>query len=96
MGPRPDVGPLRGRFLGDSKRATAKAASRAPYGPQECRPDGNRKAQGSQGGDSGDVSATSPQSVVTAWPLSPMSPTVSPRHLRVERTDVATLAGLGR
>lgn len=39
--------------------------------------------------------ATSLQSAVTARPLSPMSPTVSPRFLGAERMDVATLASLG-
>lgn len=67
--------------------------------PQRGTLPGPRTATGGAGGSrertAGTRTATSLQSVATARPLSPMSPTVSPRLLGAERMDVATLASLG-
>lgn len=67
--------------------------------PQRGTLPGPRTATGGAGGSrertAGTCTATSLQSAVTARPLSPMSPTVSPRLLGAERMDVATPASLG-
>lgn len=67
-GPRPDAGPLRGRLFEDvragaSKHATARDASRAPYGHRGCRGvqgEDGRDAYGHLAAERGDRPASVP------------------------------------